>query len=179
MPMRATESVGTLFIYTDYEVRVLNDARGILERLYPEATVEREWITDLLSSGRLVDQHDWVYRYHCHPLMGGRTSIKVVLPAVHSGHDPYKDLPPESINGKKWNVQEGVGAMEAYREMIRGAGARDARVKAQLADLLLRYCRLDTQAQLDIWRYWESHFASLEHKNIPQSSGANQGNING
>jgi hypothetical protein len=89
------EGVSSVMVYTDYENRILSEAIGLLKRLHrDESQEERQWIAELLNSQRIVDQHEWVYRYHFHPQMSGRTSIKVVLSAVWQNnqnlhHHPY------------------------------------------------------------------------------------------
>jgi len=104
-----------------------------------------------------------------------RTSIKAVMPAVWQSNpqlrahpffeqyareegcqivDPYKTLPTAIIGGQSFPVQEGTGAMVAYREMLLGAGARDPTAKAALADMLRNYVTLDTLSQLMIFEHW-------------------------
>ena len=168
--------VGSVMVYTDYENRILSEAIGLLKRLHrDESQEERQWITDLLHSGRIVDQHDWVYNYHYHPQMAGRTSIKVVLPAVWQNNpslhhnpyfkryfleqdgevvDPYKTLPEASLSGMPCFVREGCGAMKIYREMILGQGAQCSEVKEILAALLRNYVTLDTASQWMIFEHW-------------------------
>lgn len=170
------DGVGSVMVYTDYENRILSEAIGLLNRLHPEESKEeREWIADLLNSKRIVDQHDWVYRYHFHPLMAGRTSIKVVLPAVWQNNpslhrhpyfkrfhktregqilDPYKTLLEAIISGIPMVVREGCGAMDIYREMILGKGASCLKTKETLAMLLRNYVTLDTASQWMIFEHW-------------------------
>ena len=129
---------------------------------------------------RLVDMHDWARKYYFHPLMGGRTSIKVVLPAVlqsnKSKHiedllnevgllvktedgvivNPYDVLPETELiyDDRKIKVAEGVGAMRAYQDMVYGLNRDNAAVKEQYKKALLEYCRLDTLAMVIIWEHW-------------------------
>lgn len=175
----ALEGVGSILVYTQYENQVLKDAIGFLLRFPDETTSEREWISELLTSGRIVDQHQWVYDWYFHPAMGGKTSIKKVMPAVwmeneklHS-HDcfksyvatdasgilnPYATLPTGNINGIDWEVREGCSAMKTYRELIRGQGAEDPSAKVELAKLLRQYVTLDTASQWMIYAHWRQHF---------------------
>lgn len=173
--MAALESVASVLVYTDYEQRVLSDSRNLLARLEPDSHEERQWIDELLGSGRIIDQHDWVHRYYFQPMMGGRTSIKKVLPAIWNSNpslhqheyfrryyverdgavlDPYESLPSETINNMAYSVKEGCGAMAAYREMIRGIGSRDSAAKAALAAMLERYVTLDTASQWMLMAHW-------------------------
>ena len=74
--------------------------------------------------------------------MLGSWSIKAVLPAMVPGMS-YAGL--EGIN-------EGSGASDGYLEAIR-PGTHPAR-KAELEEQLLRYCRFDTQAMVEIVRFF-------------------------
>jgi hypothetical protein len=125
--------------------------------------------------------HELVKNYYFHPVMGGRTSIKVVLPAVLKASNsavieswlseeglyardangdiinPYKLLPaPEvEVGGSKIVVREGGGAMSAYRDMLYGINKDNAQVKALYEGALKKYCKLDTLSMACIWQYWE------------------------
>ena len=175
----ALENTGSILVFTDYEIRVLRDAIGYLLRQDYDTTEEREWISELLSSGRIVDQHQWVHDWYFHPMMGGKTSIKKVMPAVWTQNqtlhahpyfkryfseieegivNPYKTLPARHIAGLEWEVREGCAAMKTYREMIRGIGKTDPAAKSQLADLLREYVTLDTASQWMIFDHWRQHF---------------------
>lgn len=180
--MAALEPVSSVLVYTDYEQRVLSDSKNLLARLEPDSDEERQWIDELLGSGRIVDQHNWVHRYFFSPLMSGRTSIKKVLKAIwHSNPplhqheyfrryyigqdgkplDPYESLPAETINGVRYSVKEGCGAMSAYREMIRGIGSQDSAAKAAIAAMLERYVTLDTASQWMLMEHW------MQRLNLP------------
>lgn len=176
----ALEGAGSILVFTDYENRVLADSIKFLLRQDDDTETERAWISELLSSGRIVDQHQWVYDFYFHPLMAGKTSIKKVLPAVWNENpelhshpyfkqyvamdesgviNPYKTLPSKKIAGVDWEVREGCAAMTTYRELIRGAGAKDPAAKAELADLLRQYVTVDTASQWMIFEHWRQHFA--------------------
>ncbi|MDZ4849978.1 MAG: DUF2779 domain-containing protein [Pirellulaceae bacterium] len=77
--------------------------------------------------------------------------------------DPYAMLPSLGIEGLKSSeleddafggVTDGVEAMRAYQDMIYGKHMSDPGRHQQISDALLRYCRLDTLAQLIIWEHW-------------------------
>ena len=180
--MRALKNSGSVLVYTDYEQRVLSDSKSLLSRLECGAEGEIAWIDALLESDRIVDQHDWVHRYYFHPMMGGRTSIKKVLPAIWACNkslheheyfsryyverdsvtlDPYESLPSEFIGGVEYSVKEGCGAMAAYRELIRGVGSRDLEAKAALAAMLERYVTLDTASQWILFEHWRHRLEIL------------------
>ena len=174
--MKELDATGSVLVYTDYENRILKESLEFLSRFGNESRIERSWIFDLLNSGRILDQHEWVHRYYWAPLMGGKTSIKKVLPAVWTNNktlhnhtafreyfervdgrilNPYETLPSIVLNGKEVSVREGCGAMQVYREMIHGEGAKCAESKKALAGLLREYCKLDTASQWIIFEHWK------------------------
>lgn len=172
----ALEGVGSVLVFTEYEIRILSEAIGLLNRLHHEESKgEREWIAELLNSGRIIDQHAWVHRFHFASGMSGRTSIKVCLPSVWKNNpslhtheyfkryhlekdgqilDPYKTLPSAKVDGKTIEVREGCGAMEGYRELILGHGADCPKAKEALATLLRNCVTLDTASQWIIFEHW-------------------------
>ena len=129
---------------------------------------------------KLLDMHDLAKKYYFHPIMGGRTSIKVALPAILNatsskvieawleeeglnGKDekgeiinPYKLLPtPEiSVGGEKIVIREGGAAMSAYRDMLYGLNKDNADVKLLYEGALKKYCKLDTLSMACIWQHW-------------------------
>jgi hypothetical protein len=121
-------------------------------------------------------------RVGCHRVMRspGRTSIKVVLPAIwkHQDHirnhpwfaeyhlekgtqgwdDPYKALPALPIGTPENETEEdlvadGTGAIRVYQELL-FAGHLTEGVEMNHKQLLLQYCKLDTAAMVMIWRHW-------------------------
>jgi len=110
--------------------------------------------------------------------MGGRTSIKVALPAAwesdaalrrhpwFAAHhqtdaagrplDPYRTLPALQFGGDNVGedaVREGTGAIRVYQNMIYGA-AQSPEEQTRRRRLLLQYCQLDTAAMIMIWQHW-------------------------
>ncbi len=129
-------------------------------------------------SPRIRDLHQLALQYYFHPRMGGRTSIKVVLPAVwvtdatlrqhpwfaaynqvdSTGRslDPYQTLPALPFGSGEAGedvVQEGVGAMRVYQDFIFATNPAPDE-QANRRQLLLQYCGLDTAAMVMIWRHW-------------------------
>lgn len=194
--------VGTVYVWHSYEQTTL---RKIAEQIDtwlardPASAVKvsgygseaelrdlATWIWTLLgpedsrgkrTSPRIRDLHKLAAEHYFHPTMGGRTSIKVVLPSAWSsnaalrshpsfarylttddrGHprDPYKALPslPFNDDDEEDNaVREGTGAIRTYQDLI-FAGADGATQDAR-RQLLLQYCRLDTAAMVIIWAHW-------------------------
>ena len=110
--------------------------------------------------------------------MQGRTSIKVVLPAVWRSSatlrahpwfaaylhldaqgcplDPYKSLPPLPLGdaeGDEDAITDGTGAIRIYQDLIFRHEA-DPQFRENRRRLLLQYCELDTAAMVMIWRHW-------------------------
>jgi hypothetical protein len=129
---------------------------------------------------KLLDMHELAKKYYFHPIMGGRTSIKVTLPAILSATksekiaiwleeeglyskdsndniiNPYYLLPATeiTIGGEKIEVREGGGAMSAYRDMLYGINKDNDEVKALYEMALKKYCKLDTLSMVCIWQHW-------------------------
>lgn len=98
---------------------------------------------DLLAiNARVIDLLPIAQRRYYAPSQHGSWSIKQVLPAV------APDLRYDQLE----QVQDGGGAMDAYREAIDPAtsGARKQQIERQLLD----YCRLDTLAMVRLWRHF-------------------------
>ncbi len=125
--------VGPVLMYTSYEKRVIR----ILIDLLPDLAIPLNNIID-----RLFDLYPVVKDNYYHPRMLGSWSIKAVLPCI-APHMDYANL--EGIN-------EGVGAAEAFIEAI--AAETGSIRKTELEEQLLRYCRFDTEAMVEIVRFF-------------------------
>ena len=118
------------------------------------------WLKDYLRSGRIVDMCQMAYRNHAHPLMKGRTSLKVVVSALWSEPTPIKkqmpyanypsEMDPYSYLKSKRQIHEGTGAMRAYVEMQNSDGVK----KEKLIRELLEYCGTDSAMTGFIWDTW-------------------------
>ncbi|NND70358.1 MAG: DUF2779 domain-containing protein [Rhodothermales bacterium] len=124
---------GPVLMYTSYEERVI---RSLIE-LFPDLADPLQQIID-----RLFDLHPVVKENYYHPQMLGSWSIKAVLPCI-APHMSYADL--EGIN-------EGTGAADGFVEAIAAETSRER--KLELEDQLLRYCRFDTEAMVEIVRFF-------------------------
>lgn len=124
--------VGPILMYTTYERTVIN---GLIER-FPD-------LADPLGKiiGRLVDLHPIVKAHYYHPDMLGSWSIKAVTPAMVP-HMNYANL--EGIN-------EGMAASDGFLEAI--DPDTSAERKVELEEQLLRYCKFDTEAMVEIVRF--------------------------
>lgn len=124
---------GPVLQYTGFEQRILV---GLAERLPDLAPALRA------IEARLVDLHPIVRDSYYHPDQRGSWSIKSVLPTLY-GEDAY-----QALDG----VSEGLAAVRAYRDLIEGRV--DAGQALEWRRALLEYCRLDTQAMVDLVRYF-------------------------
>ncbi len=126
---------GPILMYTSYERTVIN---GLI-RLLPDLADPLQKIVD-----RLVDLFPIVKNHYYHPDMLGSWSIKAVLPAI-APHMNYANLE---------GIAEGMGASDGYLEAIRQDTTPER--KAELEKQLLRYCKFDTEAMVEIVRFFRS-----------------------
>jgi len=106
--------------------------RGVA-KIYPEKAT---FFQDL--NERMVDLEDLFKVDYVDIRFGGSTSIKNILPVVCPAL-AYGDL----------DVQNGSSAMDAWQRMIK-ANPSEA---AQIAESLLEYCKMDTFAMVEIYRF--------------------------
>ena len=188
---------GTVYVWSNYE-------QGTLKKILEQLQTAREcplppadptlagWIEALLGpadeegkrsrSPRIRDLHDLAYAHYFHPRMQGRTSIKVVLPAVWeadpalAGHpcfamyrkhdrqgrllDPYASLETLPLGQKEDAVRECTGAIRVYQDLIFDPEIED---RANRMRLLKQYCQLDTAAMLMIWMHWLGRYDLRPH----------------
>ena len=195
---------GTIYVWSHYEQSTLNrvltqmaewvgrDAdeavrvSGLGSRQELDALAD--WIDQLLGPEddegkrhdalRIRDLHKLALEHYFHPEMLGRTSIKVVLPAVwrhdatlrnhpwFAGYqkidargqlvDPYKTLQPLPLGDEDDEdeaVMEGTGAIRVYQDLIFRSKV-DPQFRANCEQLLKQYCKLDTLAMVMIWKHW-------------------------
>ena len=128
---------GPILMYTTYERTVI---QGLAE-MFPDLAESLEFIIN-----RLKDLHPIVKENYYHPKMLGSWSIKAVSPCI-APHMSYSEL--EGIN-------EGMGASDGFVEAI-GIGPEGPPTmvrKLELEDQLLRYCKFDTEAMVEIVRFF-------------------------
>jgi len=198
---------GTVYVWSHYEQTTLSKVLKQIDewsaadeaealRVSGFTTVEElkalaVWLEDLLGpedkggkrkhSPRIRDLHKLALAHYFHPEMLGRTSIKVVLPAVwrhssalwehpwfakyyrkdESGNvlDPYKTLPELPLGEEDdddESVMEGTGAIRIYQELIFCERLAEE-FKRNREKLLLQYCELDTCAMVMIWAHWTGY----------------------
>jgi phage antirepressor YoqD-like protein len=79
---------GTFLTWSSYENTQLKNIYNYLDGLNDPTLAElKDWLFKVVKfqkdgETKLLDMHDLAKKYYFHPLMGGRTSIKVTLPAV-------------------------------------------------------------------------------------------------
>jgi hypothetical protein len=140
-PMRAlAESLidcladsGPVLMYTNYEEQVIRT----LADMFPDLRRDLHKIVD-----RLFDLHPVVKDHYYHPDMLGSWSIKAVLPTINPEMD-YKKLE---------GIQEGTAASNGFLEAINPE--TDMVRKLELEEQLRRYCRFDTEAMVEIVRFF-------------------------
>ena len=126
---------GPILMYTSYERTVIN---GLIKRL-PDLAGPLQKIVD-----RLVDLFPIVKNHFYHPKMLGSWSIKAVLPAI-APHMDYTNLE---------GIAEGMGASDGYLEAVRADTTPER--KADLEEQLLRYCKFDTEAMVEVVRFLQA-----------------------
>lgn len=124
---------GPVLVYTKYEEKVIT---GLIERFADLA----EPLQAIVA--RLFDLHPVVKANYYHPKMLGSWSIKAVLPTIAPALD-YAMLD---------GIKEGTAASDGFIEAISPSTTK-AR-KAELEEQLLRYCRFDTEAMVEIVRFF-------------------------
>ena len=123
---------GPIFMWHHYEKTVIN---GLI-KLFPDLEPKLKPIVK-----RLVDLKTITARYYYHPDMQGSYSIKDVAPTVNSAYD-YKLLS---------GINEGNAAADGFLEAINPSTTAER--KAELEEQLLRYCKFDTEAMVEIAKF--------------------------
>ncbi|MCS6812652.1 MAG: DUF2779 domain-containing protein [Cyanobacteria bacterium] len=170
--MQQIGTEGTVFMWSHHEQTVLRTIHQQLQALGHDDPPLQQWLKEI-TAGRLVDMCKLTIANYFHPLMQGKTSIKVVLEAVWSSNaelqsrypeylrldngkilSPYRALPSLTIAGTPVSITEGTGAVRAYQAMLYGAERHNIHQRQQWAQLLQQYCCLDTLAMVMIWQHW-------------------------
>ena len=124
---------GPVLMYTGYEEGVIRN----LGRMFPDLKRDLDKIID-----RLFDLHPVVKDHYYHPDMLGSWSIKAVLPTINPDMD-YRKLE---------GIREGTAASSGFLEAINPQ--TDMVRKLELEEQLRRYCRFDTEAMVEILRFF-------------------------
>jgi len=170
---------GTVMIWGSHEKSVLKDIYEQLEYYDYHHPQLKIWLEQLInSSDRLVDMHALTVKHYFHPQMKGKTSLKLVLPAIWRTNaylhkipwlasywqqapdgqirSPYDVLPMVEILDKAEIIKEGNGAAIAYQELLYDTAKQDPEIQAKWRELLRQYCCLDTMAMIIVWTHWRS-----------------------
>ena len=183
--MNRLGDTGTIFMWAPHENTILNAVLTQMgERNYKNPALKK-WLNSVIRtstghSERLVDMNQLTVKNYFHPLMKGRTSIKVVCDALWKTSpqlraqypeyvklggkevlSPYKTLPPLEIGGTMVAVAEGTGAIRAYEAMVYGLEKEDVKTKEKWKRLLLQYCKLDSLSMFFVWQHWRRLAAGL------------------
>jgi len=126
---------GPVLMWTNYEEGVI---RKLIDR-FPDLANPLQRIID-----RLYDLHPVVKENFYHPKMLGSWSIKAVMPAINPAMDYAR------LDG----IKEGTGASDGFIEAI--APETQPERKAELDEQLRRYCRFDTEAMVEIVRFFQT-----------------------
>lgn len=122
---------GPIFAYNaGFEKSRISELAARFPRSDSELLAIRDRVVDLLP---IAEQHFY------HPSQQGSWSIKSLLPAI-------TDKDYESLDG----VKNGGMAMEAYMEALAPETSQERRDAIRRE--LLAYCKLDTDALIDVWR---------------------------
>lgn len=178
---------GTVMTWSPYENTQLKSILNTLEESEEFDNDLRNWLANIIidknrDDNRILDMNRLAGQYYFHPFMGGRTSIKVVLPSVLKATtsekikhllkdenlydktengitDPYKLLADRIIDQTKneiVTVKNGGDAMAAYRDMMYGISKDKPTAKQAYNEALKQYCKLDTLAMVIIWEHWQN-----------------------
>lgn len=128
------EDDGPVIVYGAFESTVL---KGLVA-FCPDLEGPLNGIID-----RLVNLLPWLQNYYYHPAMKGSWSIKAILPTI-APHLDYSQLV---------EVQNGTLAQLAYIDIINPE--TDPAEREQKIHNLLKYCELDTQAMVEVVKYFE------------------------
>jgi hypothetical protein len=185
---------GTVMTWSAYENTQLKAMKETLMEMEGFDTALKNWLVDIIEEkerddNRILDMNKLAGKFYFHPLMGGRTSIKVVLPSVLQAAksekitswlkeenllgitengitDPYKLLEKRIIDNTKdqvVTVKNGGDAMVAYRDMLYGVSQDNLAAKKAYNEALKQYCKLDTLAMVIIWEHWQDMLKSGQH----------------
>ncbi|MGI9223689.1 MAG: DUF2779 domain-containing protein [Woeseiaceae bacterium] len=133
--IKALGDSGPVLMWTTYEEGVI---RKLID-MYPGLAEPLQKIID-----RLYDLHPVVKQNFYHPKMLGSWSIKAVMPAINPAMDYAR------LDG----IKEGTGASDGFTEAI--APETTPERKAELDEQLRRYCRFDTEAMVEIVRFFQT-----------------------
>lgn len=128
------ENEGPIIVYGSFESTIIKTLISFCPDLEGK-------LDDILD--RLVNLLPWLQNSYYHPAMKGSWSIKAVLPTI-AAHLDYTQL---------GEVQNGTLAQLAHLDISNPATGQTER--EQKIHNLFKYCELDTQAMVEVVRYFE------------------------
>jgi hypothetical protein len=123
--LEAVGTEGPIVVYSGFQKTVLKSLTARFPELAPQ--IQR-------VIGRVFDLLPVLQRYYYHPEMKGSWSIKAVLPTV---------APELTYEGLQL-VQDGLGAQQAFAELVQGA-PEPGHARA-ITEALRTYCQRNTLA---------------------------------
>ena len=162
------EDGGTILTWGAHEQTILREIYRQMELLNYDDSQTMNWLKD---RNALTDLHALAQKYYFHPLMGGRTSLKRVFPAIWQTNsylhtipwlkeyvkidngvvqNPYNSLDRGQFIDREVVIQEGMEAALAYQEVLFGSEQGNP----LWGKLLDQYCCLDTIAMVVVWLHW-------------------------
>lgn len=170
---------GTVFTWGAHEQTILKEIHRQMTLLDHADHQTITWLEERLHNP-LTDLHALALKYYFHPLMGGRTSLKRVFPAIWQTNsylydlpwlkeyvkiengvvqNPYNSLDRGQFIDREVVIQEGMEAALAYQEVLFGAEQGNP----LWGKLLEQYCCLDTIAMVVVWLHWHRLLQNTNH----------------
>lgn len=130
---KLSEDIGPVGSVVSWHAAFEKTQNREMTRLFPGYS---DFLADL--NNRMADLEDVFNANYVDARFDGSTSIKKVLPVICPDLS-YKEL----------DVQDGAAAMDAWKKMV----DTDGEASDQIASALLGYCKLDTFAMVEIYRF--------------------------
>lgn len=130
--LSALKSGGSVVVYSNFETSRIKEFLTD----FPEFSIE---LTNILS--RIIDLQSLIKRYCYYPEFHGSYSLKKVLPSIIP-HLDYTDL----------EIADGITASQTFNEIMKQDTPLEQ--KEALRSRLLNYCKRDTEAMLELYRYF-------------------------
>lgn len=132
------DDTGPVFVYSDYEEKMIQ----VLIDIFPDKRTSLAAIID-----RLVGLLPIVKNSYYHPDMLGSWSIKRVVPTINAAFDYAK------LDG----INDSFAATKGFLEAIKSE--TDSNRKKELESELKEYCKFNTEAMVEIVKFFESYKA--------------------
>lgn len=139
---------GSVLVYSEFEEMTF---RRLIEESIRDGDDgdDIRWLHDFVESRRIVDLHQIVFDHWWAPGLGGKTSLKAVLPVLWSLDStlkhgaPFNEIPPDvepyTYLKSRGGIGDGLAAMAAYSELQVSTGNR----REELENALRKYVGVD------------------------------------